>query len=240
MKKQYIVEIVLLVLGIYLLIYGICNPFRFADALALVLICCMALAIRYGRRKLKGILRKIINSVWYVGIVMFLICEACILTQKDDSRSRYSEADYIVVLGSQLENNQMTSVLQNRLDRAISLEEEIKVPIIVSGGFLNQNTISEAEVMREYLIEHKVCDAVYIETEAKDTRSNFELVWQKFGGDSIVIVTSDFHMFRAKMLAKRAGYETVYGVSSEIDIPDLIYYHLREVVAIVREWVRIF
>jgi uncharacterized SAM-binding protein YcdF (DUF218 family) len=56
------------------------------------------------------------------------------------------------------------------------------------------------------------------------------------GNKSIIIVSDKFHLARAFLLAKRAGFETVYWSAPDPDYysqADLNYYYVREFIAII-------
>lgn len=235
--RRHIVDTVICFLGVYVLIYGFCNQKELRDALVIAGGCLIALGINHARKKVQGLAKIVLTCTWYAGVAVFLLCEVCIVAQRDNIDTGISKAEYIAVAGSKLENNEITPMLQSRLDKAIELYKELQVPIIVSGGRLGKNEKSEAAVMREYILMKDPECAVIEETQAKDTRDNFQLIRQKIGEKNIVIVTSDFHMFRAKMLAKEAEFGSIYGVSAKTGFRDAVYYNIRETASIVREYV---
>ena len=51
----------------------------------------------------------------------------------------------------------------------------------------------------------------------------------------IGIITSNFHLCRAAMIAKKQGYGTVYGVASEADKVLLVHFSLRDGIAILKD-----
>ena len=62
--------------------------------------------------------------------------------------------DYVLVLGYQLDHNQMSETLRLRLDKAYQYAtDNPQSQLILCGGITRENTISEAQVMQDYLIQ---------------------------------------------------------------------------------------
>lgn len=121
-------------------------------------------------------------------------------------------ADCMIVLGGGLDRNtgKPMATLAYRLDRAIELFGEGYAPvIIVSGGQGADEIVSEAESMRNYLVQRGVPEsAIIMEACSTTTRENMEYskaIMDERGFKDALIVTSDFHLWRAMQLAKRAG-----------------------------------
>lgn len=120
--------------------------------------------------------------------------------------------DCIIVLGGGLDRNtgEPLSTLAYRLDRAVGLFDEGYAPaIIVSGGQGADEIISEAESMRNYLLRHGVPEsAIIMEAQSTTTRENMafsKAIMDENGYEGALIVTSDYHLWRAMQLADRAG-----------------------------------
>jgi uncharacterized SAM-binding protein YcdF (DUF218 family) len=126
-------------------------------------------------------------------------------------------ADFIVVLGAGLKRDGTpTPLLARRLDRALRVRtalsrgDAVAPVIVVSGGKGADERISEARSMFGYLTPRGVSpESVLLEDRSRTTEEN--LRFSKAIMDSVrpdtrcVIVTSNFHVFRAAMLARRLG-----------------------------------
>ena len=127
---------------------------------------------------------------------------------------RLADTQYIVVLGNKLDNNKPSKALIERLNGSIQLSEKYpKAQIVVTGGLTSGNTITEAEVMKAYLIDNGVAeDRILTEDQSDDTRENMantkNLIEE---GDTVIIVTNSFHMVRALLYAKAYSFADVYG-----------------------------
>ena len=112
-----------------------------------------------------------------------------------------------------------------------------KVIAVVSGGQGPDEAYTEASVMARYLIEHGAdASRIIEEDEASNTRENllFSAKLAEAAGldtSRVLIVTSDFHMCRAKYIAQTLSMEP-YGLASDTWPWILkVNYTLREVFA---------
>lgn len=125
----------------------------------------------------------------------------------------------MVIFGCQMKRDGPSILLRDRLDTALDyLEEHPDTRVVVSGGKGDDEHISEAQGMYDYLTEHGVSrDMILMEDRSRNTHQNIrntlELLWDGAGpwdpiapGGSYhyVLVSSDFHLARILMLWERA------------------------------------
>ncbi len=162
---------------------------------------------------------KVFTGLFLVWLVSFIIITAVIITSAISDREQ--KVDSLIVLGAGLKGETPTLVLKKRLDYTLDYyKDNPDVKIIVSGGQGIGETITEAEGMKRYLVKHNIPENVILKEErSTSTYENMmysKKVYESTLGkplDKVMIVTNDFHMFRAKILAKRAGLKP-YGISS--------------------------
>lgn len=121
-----------------------------------------------------------------------------------------NNADYVLVLGYQLDNNQMSETLEYRLDKAYEYSKKNENSILVlCGGITHDNTISEAELMEKYLVNKGLNkNKIVTEDQSTDTIENINNSLSYINKDSkIVIISSNYHVFRAKQICKTVGIE---------------------------------
>lgn len=128
------------------------------------------------------------------------------------------EPDFVIVLGSGLIGSKVPPLLASRLVKAEQIHSRSKaagVPsqIIVTGGQGGDEDRSEASAMAEYLVELGVpAEEVLLEDKARNTEENLRfsaaIMAAQRSEYSSVVVTNNFHVFRAALLARRAGLET--------------------------------
>lgn len=149
--------------------------------------------------------------------------------------------DYLIVLGAQVREKGPSRVLTYRLDAAADyLKEHPKTILILSGGQGKNEPWPEAEGMRKYLTEHGLPkeSRVIIEKESMTTRENLQNSFRLTGDVPVAIVTNNFHLYRAKMLARQAGYREVSGIAAESTPYYLPNNLTREVLALIKDFIR--
>lgn len=196
---------------------GILFPFAFG-----------LLLIIYGifRIKFKGnhifkskMLRIIFKTAACLFLISFIIIESFIYS--GTKNNNYKKVDYLVVLGGGLKGKEVTATLKYRLDKAMEiLNKDKDIKVVVTGGKGYGEEVTEASAMENYLIKNGINrDRIIMEDKATSTYENFKFTRKILqqntskGNFSILIITSDFHMARAKLIAKKLGFSP-YGVTS--------------------------
>lgn len=154
------------------------------------------------------------------------------------------EGATVVVLGCRVYDNKPSKTLMSRLDAAYDyLVEHEDSACVVSGGKGSNEKMSEAQCMYNYLVDKGISpDRIYMEDKSRTTRENLKFtkeVIEKNGlNPAIAIVTSEFHQYRAGLIAKDLGFE--YGAISSHTMPALLpTYYVRELYGILYQWIGI-
>lgn len=122
------------------------------------------------------------------------------------------EYDAIVLLGVELgEGDQPTQEMSLRVQAAKeALLRFPGVPVIVCGGVMPGHKLAEADVLAELLMESGVRPSrILLEHQSQNTMENFRFAARLLGGAKgrrVLVVTSDYHMMRARMTARRLGF----------------------------------
>lgn len=120
--------------------------------------------------------------------------------------------DAMLLLGVQLaQDDTATPELVRRTETAAQLWREGKAPLIIAcGGTTPGHSVSETDVMAQLLGDMGVpAHAVMKESQSQDTIGNMRFAAEKLGGAKgrrVLVVTSDYHLRRAVMTARRAGF----------------------------------
>lgn len=146
--------------------------------------------------------------------------------------------NYYIVLGAGLRGQEVTPLLAGRINRAITLQKKQNTgKIIMSGGKGTDELIAEGEAMTRYAIEQGLDSKLLItENKSKNTSENIkfskQLVdndWIGEGQPKLAIVTNNYHVLRALMLARSQGLKCIgFGSKSKF------YFSLN---AFIREYV---
>ena len=148
----------------------------------------------------------------------------------------------LVVLGCRVYGERPSLSLQERLDVAlVYLEEHPETYCVVSGGQGDGENISEAECMYRYLTDRGI-DGIRIfkEDASTTTRENLEyslaVIEENGLPQEIAIVTSEYHQYRASLVAKELGLSNtaVCGKTAKWLLPT---FYIRELYGILYQWV---
>jgi uncharacterized SAM-binding protein YcdF (DUF218 family) len=146
-----------------------------------------------------------------------------------------SHADYIIVLGARVKGEAPSLSLRYRIDRAAQyLEDNPQTIAIVSGGKGKGEDMSEAEVMKRELIEHGIPEhRILLEDKSTSTEENvaFSKTFIPAKAKRGLIVTNDYHIYRAVSVARKAGL-SVQGLAADTPKRALIKSYVREYMAL--------
>lgn len=180
-----------------------------------------------------------IKSIFVAFLISFIVIESLVIYS--GSRAESNQADYLVILGAGLWGDTPSLALKQRLDEGLAFITKNPTTIIVlSGGKGPGETITEAEAMKKYLVERGVEEKFIItEDKSTNTKENLqftkELLEKQNGKDNfkIALVTNNFHMFRAKLIAKSCGFK-VYGQPAPLHPLLVPAYYIREYMAVIK------
>ena len=201
---------------------------RFSGYLALALTGVCVLAIILGRWAEKSRIGNACKRIFLVGLaaalLLFLTVEGLLLSHGERDNSALP-VDAVIVLGAGVNGETPSLILWSRITAAAAyLEGHPDVPVVLSGGQGPGEAISEAACMRRELTARGVEeDRLLLEDRSTSTAENFAFskeLLEAHGIDTdtavIAVVTSDFHCFRAHLIARRAGL-TVLDIPAEVD-----------------------
>jgi len=187
--------------------------------------------------------RRIFSAGCMVVFVVLAAFEAQIVMAGTQNLSAIP-ADAVVVLGAGVNGTQPSLSLRTRLDAALAyLEEHPDIPVVLTGSQGYGEAITEARCMYNYLTERGIePERLILEENATDTAQNFafskpllEAAGIDPGRDMVAVVTNDFHIYRARLLAVRQGYDYAFGVPAELPWLHLkVNYYVREAFALVK------
>ena len=136
------------------------------------------------------------------------------------------DKDFVIILGSKVRNDgTLTPLLKARVDKAIEFAKEQKeksgkrIVFVPSGGKGQDEVISEAEAMKNYLIENGVSpEDIIIENQSTSTKQNMRFSKDKIDEindeGKIIFSTTNYHVFRSGVIANNEGIDCE-GIGSE-------------------------
>ncbi len=173
-----------------------------------------------------------------LGCLLFVFVEGLILS--GFSAKGKEGLDYIIVLGAQMKEHGPSRVLKMRLDTAYDyLTDNPDTVVIVSGGQGNDEHVSEAQGMYDYLVEKGVePERILKEDKSRNTSQNINYSGELLDREncSVGIVTNNFHIFRATHIAEKSGYRQVYGIAAPSELMMQGNNMLREFMGVMKDF----
>ena len=201
-------------------------------------------ALLVMHRYLPATLWRVVVVLVCIGLVYFCFVEYFIIknarTDKDAGR------DYLIVLGAAVYKDQPSLTLVRRLEGALQyLNEHPKTIAIVSGGKGSGEEITEAQAMHDWLIAHGIPEArIIMEPKATSTLENLQYSFDiiRARGDEpqgkVAIVSSAYHLYRAKLMARNLGVPDAAGVAAPWGyFFVMLNYFIREAFGVTHLWV---
>lgn len=151
--------------------------------------------------------------------------------------SKNPEADYVVVLGAGVNGTAPSRSLRARLHAAQTyLETYPNAVAVLSGGQGKGESITEAECMYRWLTEHgvdpgRLWKEERATTTAENLRYSLDLIEERTGQrpEHIAIVSSAYHLLRARLLAKREGVTAVCCPANDMNTGYSVQMVVREI-----------
>ena len=182
-------------------------------------------------------------SYFYCLIISTLYCNI-----RAASHEPSYDKDYLIILGCKVrKDGRLTPLLKSRVDRAISFyknqleKTKKKLVFIPSGGKGSDEVISEAEAMRNYLVEQGISKKdILIEDKSCSTYENMlfsnKIINSKKSDSKIAFSTTNYHVFRSGVIAYNEGIECE-GIGSKTKWYFYTNALIREFIAnIVQDW----
>ena len=178
--------------------------------------------------------------------LLALVCPIFLLLEIPITKAAHSDlpanTDYLIILGAGVNGTTPSLSLLDRLETATDyLCAHPNCIAVVSGGQGSGEDISEAEAMELYLLNQGIpAEQIIKEDKACNTIENitysYQFIPQGNNKPIVAIVSSEYHIFRAKLIAQELGYD-VYALAAPTSNWLLkINYFLREAPALVKTW----
>lgn len=163
----------------------------------------------YGGKRRK-LLWKLPLILLGMGLLLFGALEVFIALH--DGSNIVGEPKVMVIFGCQVKPDGPSILLRDRLDTALDyLEDHPDMTVVVTGGKGDDEHMSEAQCMYNYLTEHGVNgENILMEDQSRNTwqNANYTLDLLARNGydiaEDVLLVSSGFHLSRIEMLWDRA------------------------------------
>ena len=177
-------------------------------------------------------LRRFLAMFLAMGLVYFVIIEIPIIDEASGDGD--FDADYLIVLGAAVHGDTPSLSLVERLEAA--KDYLIKHPdtvVIVSGGQGSGENVSEARAMYEWLCANGIDSMrIIMEDKASSTYENLkfsrEIINELSDDATVAVVSSEYHLCRAKLIAKTLGMEIHTVAAQTTYFTVMLNYFIRE------------
>ncbi|MBR3523466.1 MAG: YdcF family protein [Bacilli bacterium] len=165
-------------------------------------------------KKLADVMINVTLSYLYTIIIATLYCNIM--------ASRHIptfDKDYVIILGCRInKDGSLPPLLKSRVDKGIEFAKHQKeltgknIIFIPSGGQGTDEKISEAEAMKNYLVQNKIKESnIVIENKSTNTLENMKYSNSIIISDNkdakISFVTTNYHVFRCGVIAAKCGID---------------------------------
>lgn len=142
----------------------------------------------------------------FIVYILFTTVSIILYSKKDEKRS----SDVAIILGAGTSNGELSPVYCERFRHGIWLYENGYVKaLIMTGGYGENQTVSDARAAMDYAIEQGVPEYdIFIEEQSTITQENIafsKTIMDENGFETAIIVSDPLHMKRAMLMAKDHG-----------------------------------
>lgn len=134
-----------------------------------------------------------------------------------DEAATLEDVDCIIVLGCQVRaDGSLSDMLHDRLARGVEVYHAGAAPKLLMSGDHGQDDYDEVGAMKQFAVENGVASEDVFEDHAGF--STYETMYRAkevFQARKVVIVTQEYHLYRAIYIAEQLGLEA-YGVSADL------------------------
>ncbi len=129
---------------------------------------------------------------------------------------KLTDVDCILILGCQVKDNGVPSdMLKDRLARGIELYEEEAAPKLLMSGDHGREEYDEVGTMKQWAIDSDIpSENIFMDHAGFSPYESMYRAKEIFEADKIIIVTQEYHLYRALYIANKLGIEA-YGVASD-------------------------
>lgn len=137
-----------------------------------------------------------------------------ILTREEAAAQ--SDVDCVIVLGCLVrEDGTLSHMLEDRLKQGVALYELGAAPKLLMSGDHGTVSYDEVNAMKAYAVEQGVpSEDVFMDHAGFSTYETVYRARDVFCADKVIIVTQEYHLYRALYIARAMGLEA-YGVAAD-------------------------
>lgn len=134
---------------------------------------------------------------------------------KNNDYSKLKDVDCIVILGAGIWGDKPSPMLQDRLEEGIKLYNEGIAKKIIMSGDHGREEYDEVNIMKEYAVNKGIpSEDIFMDHAGFSTYESIYRVKEIFDANNIVIVTQEYHLYRALYITDKLDINA-YGINSD-------------------------
>lgn len=156
-----------------------------------------------------------------------------------EQAAELEDVDCIIVLGCRVNGSEPSPMLKDRLTVGVELYKAGAAPKLLMSGDHGREEYDEVNAMKQFAIDNDIpSEDIFMDHAGFSTYESMYRAAEIFEADKIIVVSQEYHLYRAIYIAEQLGIEA-YGVSS--DLQSYIYqkrYDFRELLARDKDFVQ--
>lgn len=156
----------------------------------------------------------------------------------EEQAAELQDVDCVIVLGCQVRSDGTPShMLEDRLKRGVALYKLSAAPKLLMSGDHGTAEYDEVDAMKRYAVNAEVPSSdVFMDHAGFSTYETVYRAKEIFGADKVIIVTQQYHLYRALYIAEQLGMDA-YGVAADYrQYSGQLSRDIREVLARVKDF----
>lgn len=186
-----------------------------------------------------GIIAIIIITIIVLGINLYVRISTSKQIIKENDYTALSDVDCIIILGAGIWEDKPSPILEDRLLEGIKLYQNSVSDKIIMSGDHGRREYDEVNIMKNYAIEKGIpSENIFMDHAGFSTYESIYRAKYIFEAKKVVIVTQEYHLYRALYIANQLGLEA-YGVGADPrQYVGATYRELREILARDKDFIK--
>ncbi len=186
-----------------------------------------------------GIIAIIIITIIVLGINLYVRISTNKQIIKENDYTALSDVDCIIILGAGILEDKPSPILEDRLLEGIKLYQNSVSDKIIMSGDHGRREYDEVNIMKNYAIEKGIpSENIFMDHAGFSTYESIYRAKYIFEAKKVVIVTQEYHLYRALYIANQLGLEA-YGVGADPrQYVGATYRELREILARDKDFIK--
>lgn len=175
------------------------------------------------KRKALKITLIVLCGLFLLGVICVFAVNGYVVAKGKDhmisaqKAASLTDVDCIIVLGCQVkEDGSLSHMLRDRLIQGVELYHAGAAPKLLMSGDHGSTDYNEVGAMKQYAIDNGVpSEDIFMDHAGFSTYETMYRAKEVFGAKKVIVVTQEYHLYRAVYIAQALGLEA-YGVSSDL------------------------